>query len=56
MSMNATTASIDRQGRIVIPESMLSFAGITGEIAVIGAGDHFEIWSTAAWDEYAKKL
>jgi MraZ protein len=52
MFANAIEVDLDDQGRFVIPESLRKFAGIKGEITVIGAGDHFEIWDKDEWLSY----
>lgn len=57
MCAEAVNIELDSQGRFVIPERMLSFAGIRERLVVIGAGDHFEIWDKEKWEEYrVKKL
>ncbi len=53
---NATETSIDSQGRIVIPPNLQQYAGITKKTAVIGAGDHIEIWDADTWEQYLKKI
>lgn len=50
---SATHIEIDEQGRFVIPKNLLQYAQLTGEITIIGVGDHFEIWHTDKWQEYA---
>lgn len=40
----------DRQGRILIPDYLRSFAGITNEVVVAGMFDYVELWSSEAWD------
>lgn len=53
MCVNAIVVDLDSQGRFVIPENMVKFAGIIGEkVTVIGAGDHFEIWNSVNWQKY----
>lgn len=56
MYSEAVNVELDGQGRCVIPKGMLEFANIVNELVVIGAGDHFEIWSKRGWEEYRKKL
>src|SRR5438105_1455062 len=46
---SAMEAELDRQGRIVIPASLLESAGIGREVTVAGMHDHLEIWDRAAW-------
>lgn len=52
----AFEVELDRQGRIVLPASLRSFAGLVGEAVVVGSRDHAEIWAPAAWDEYRRDL
>ena len=52
----AVDANIDEQGRFVIPQSLRSYAGLEKDVVVIGAGDHIELWDSAAWVEHLKKI
>ena len=45
----AIEVDLDDQGRFVIPDNLRKFAGIKEKIAVVGAGDHFEIWNQDEW-------
>jgi MraZ protein len=47
----AVPAELDKQGRMVIPSSLLEGAGIGREVTVAGVYDHLEIWDRAAWRE-----
>jgi len=42
----------DRQGRITVPPALRSYAGLTRDCAVIGAGSRVEIWDQATWSAY----
>ncbi|ALV45489.1 MraZ protein [Arthrobacter alpinus] len=42
----------DKQGRVTIPATLRSYAGLEKELVVIGAGSRAEIWDSAAWHEY----
>ena len=42
----------DKQGRVTIPATLRSYAGLEKELVVIGAGSRAEIWDAAAWQEY----
>lgn len=53
---SASETSVDSQGRFVIPPHLKDFAGITGKTAVIGVGDHIEIWDKSLWDSYLKRV
>ncbi len=39
----------DTQGRIRIKDSLLEKAGISNQVELIGAFDHFEAWDPEAW-------
>ena len=43
----------DGQRRITIPARLRDYAHLTGELTVIGAGTHAEIWDTVAWTTYS---
>ena len=45
----AAQGELDKQGRMVIPGSLLESAGITREVTVAGVYDHLEIWDRARW-------
>ena len=51
----AMVCEFDNQGRLVLPKYLLEQAGITNEVTIIGAGDHFELWESRRWEEYLKK-
>ena len=40
----------DEQGRIVIPSSLVTYAGLKEEIYFIGLKDRVEIWEKGAWE------
>ena len=52
----AERIELDGQGRCIMPERMLAFAGIKDNIVVNGNGDHFEIWSKNRWEEYRAEM
>jgi MraZ protein len=45
----AVRAELDKQGRMVLPASLLEAAGIHREVTVAGVFDHLEIWDRAKW-------
>jgi len=47
----AAHGELDKQGRLVIPSSLLEGAGITREVTVAGVYDHLEIWDRTKWRE-----
>jgi len=47
---NACECLCDKQGRILIPQSLREYAGLEKDIVLVGVLDHFEIWSRDQWD------
>lgn len=47
---------LDNQGRFVIPPALLTYANLKGEVIIIGAGDHFEIWDSKIWGKHLKQI
>ncbi len=48
---SGSDAELDKQGRMVIPATLLKTAGIGRDVTVAGVYDHLEIWDRAAWRE-----
>lgn len=46
---NAYDASFDGQGRIKLPDTLRTYAGIGDAVIVVGANTRIEIWSEDAW-------
>ena len=44
-------AAFDKQGRVLIKESLRNFAALTRDITMLGVGNRIEIWDTARWNE-----
>jgi MraZ protein len=42
----------DRQGRIMIPQALRSYAGLDRDCSVVGVGARIEIWDLNAWRAY----
>ena len=42
----------DKQGRILIPSYLKSYADIKEDVVIIGVSDRIEIWSKTKWDEF----
>lgn len=47
----ASEAVPDKQGRILLPEFLREYAGLTGECVVAGMGQYIEVWNKAGWME-----
>jgi len=42
----------DKQGRILIPDYLKSYAEIKEDVVIIGVSDRIEIWSKEKWKEF----
>lgn len=52
----AQSFDLDDQGRFIIPKTLLDYANLKEGVAIIGTGDHFEIWDSETWKKYIAKL
>lgn len=48
----ASEIELDKQGRGLIPQNLVEYAGIEKEIVSIGVLSRIEIWSKTKWQEY----
>lgn len=48
----AEQVELDGQGRIRIPERLLSFAGLKQDVMLLGVNDHVEIWDQQQWEGF----
>jgi len=48
----AVECEVDKQGRILLPAPLRTYAGIDKEATITGNGNKAEIWSTPAWESY----
>lgn len=54
---NAYAVEVDKVGRILVPQNLREFLGITsGELTVAGQGDYFEVWTPADWKSQMDNL
>ena len=55
MTASAHAEELDRQGRITIPARLREYAGLTKEVAVVGADSRIELWDAGRWDTYRQE-
>lgn len=48
----ASECSLDKQGRVLIPQNLREHANINKEAVVIGVSTRLEIWSKDEWENY----
>lgn len=49
---NINDVEMDSQSRIVIPQSLLDYSGIEGEVLVLGMLKKVELWNPAVYQKY----
>ena len=47
---HAAKCELDAQGRILIPQALRDFAGLTKNVAVVGSGECAEFWDADTWN------
>lgn len=52
MLAGAMEVAIDKQGRIMIPDYLRRYAGLSKKVVVAGLLTRMEIWDTTAWSDY----
>jgi MraZ protein len=48
----ANEIDVDKQGRALIPQNLLEYAGIKKDIVSIGVSTRIEIWGKEQWEQY----
>ena len=49
---SATSDELDKQNRLMVPPPLREYAGLSRDLAVIGADTRIEIWDAPSWDAY----
>jgi MraZ protein len=52
---HATCVVPDSQWRVRVPPELAQWAGLDGEVMIVGVRDHLEIWKHAMWQEYVAR-
>ncbi len=53
---HAADVEPDKQGRVLIPQDLRSFAGINGEVVVMGVMSRLEVWNPQRYKEANEHL
>lgn len=56
MLAGASETDVDGSGRILVPDYLRSYAGLTDKSVVAGVADRVEVWDESAWAEYTKGI
>lgn len=55
MLAGAMDLEIDRQGRIILPDYLRSYAKIKKNVVIAGLYNRLEIWDEKEWEEYKRQ-
>jgi len=55
MLAGAMDVSLDKQGRMVVPEYLRQYAGLKKNIVISGLYSRLEIWDRDTWDSYKRR-
>ena len=47
----AARCETDAQGRILLPQNLRDYAGLTKDVTIVGCNNHAELWDSARWNE-----
>lgn len=56
MLAGASEADVDSAGRILVPDYLKSFAGLSMKAVVAGVSGRVELWDERAWSKYTKTI
>ncbi len=52
MLAGATDVTMDKQGRVLVPEYLRQYAGLDKSVIVAGLYNRLEVWDAKAWEAY----
>lgn len=55
MLSGASDVKLDSQGRILVPDYLRKYAGVSKAVKVIGVYNRMEVWDEKKWDTYKNK-
>ncbi len=55
MLAGAMEVEIDKSGRVLLPEYLRTYAGLSKDAVIAGLYNRLEIWDEATWKDYAAK-
>ena len=50
----ASRSELDNQGRILLPQNLRAFAGLTKNVTIVGCLNHAELWDSEEWKAVAE--
>jgi MraZ protein len=55
MLAGAVDTEVDSQGRILIPDYLKDYAGLSKDVIIAGLWNRLEVWDEVAWRNYKKE-
>lgn len=52
----AMEGEVDSAGRVLIPDHLKTFAGLSSKAVIAGVADRVEIWDETAWKKYTASI
>lgn len=52
----AIEVELDQLGRILIPDYLKEYAGLSQKVTIVGVQNRLEIWDTERWENYKKEV
>jgi MraZ protein len=52
---SATEITLDKLGRILVPDFLKEYAGLKKDVVVCGLSNRLEIWDETKWNAYSKE-
>ena len=46
----AARCELDSQGRILLPQNLRDYAGLTKSVTIVGSNNHAELWDADSWN------
>ena len=53
---SAAETTLDRQGRILVPQTLREYAGLAEQVVIAGLNTYFEIWSGNRWNAVMEEI
>lgn len=55
IASHAERTTLDKQGRVTIPQRLRQYAQLSKDCTVVGAEKHAEIWDAERWEDYSRR-
>src|SRR3989344_3953539 len=56
MLAGAVESEVDNLGRVLIPDFLKDYAGLSGKVVMAGVHNRLEIWEEGRWNEYKARV